>query len=55
MTSVADWTLGEQDDFLVVAGDPSAPAAGKVSVIHILDCGGELGVANRQFILHIYA
>ena len=41
MTSATDLTLGQQDDFLVVAGDPSSPAAGKVSVIHILDCRGE--------------
>ena len=41
MTSVAGWTLGEQDDFVVIAGDRSSPAAGKVSVIHVLDCRGE--------------
>ena len=41
MTSDTDLTLGQQDDFLVVAGDPSSPAAGKVSVIHVLDCRGE--------------
>ena len=41
MTSDADLTLGQKGDLLVTAEDLFSPAAGKVSVIHVLDCRGE--------------
>ena len=41
MTTDADLTLGQQGDILVTAGDRASAAAGKVSVIHVLDCRGE--------------